>query len=283
MASKKDINKEIDVDADEAEEGQGPRLPQLDDGEMASVVSVALLERATRKPTPYTEGTLLDDMKGAAKFVNDPELRKALRQKEVSGIGTAATRAETIEKLKSAGYIEVKGKKLIPTPKGMAFIQWLDSVMPELTDVALTAQWQAKLDVVAESGGGAGFFNEVATDVRRIIEVFKKAPPMQFASTTTEKGSSTMSENRSSKPTEKMLDFAKRIATKINAELPAEAIADFDACKKFIDDNKDAAMRPTEKQLAFAQRIAGEKGVAVPDEALADGRKLSEWIDANKA
>lgn len=86
---------------------------------------------------------------------------------------------------------------------------------------------------------------------------------------------------RANKPSDKMLEFAKRIATKVGVKVPNEVMTDWDACKQFIDDNKEAAMRPSEKQIAFANRIAQEKGVSVPEEALKDGRELSKWIDEN--
>ncbi|MNR71652.1 DNA topoisomerase 3 [compost metagenome] len=276
MATKKTESQ--DIEKDEKEQ----RLPPLTDGEMATVVTVSLKERKTRAPKPYTEGTLLGDMKGAAKFVEDSELRKVLRQKDVSGIGTAATRAETIEKLKASGYLKASGKTITATPKGVAFIKWLDEVMPELTDVAVTARWQAKLDNVAVSGGGAAFEASVADDVRKLVSIFKVAPSMPTASTSSTKGTSSMTDNnRANKPSDKMLEFAKRIATKVGVKVPDAVMADWDECKKFIDEHKDAAMRPSEKQLTFANRIAQEKGLTIPEDVLKDGRELSKWIDEN--
>ncbi|KWT98319.1 MULTISPECIES: DNA topoisomerase [unclassified Variovorax] len=268
-----------DVEKDE----KAQRLPFLEDGELATVVRVELKTRKTRAPKPYTEGTLLDDMKGAAKFVEDATLRKAIRTKEASGIGTAATRAETIEKLKAVKYIKASGKTITATPKGLDFITWLESIMPELTDVALTARWQAELDGVAVSGGGKAFEAGVADNVRQLVSIFQVAPSMRLASTSSTEGSSSMTDTpkRANKPSDKMLEFAKRIADKVGKKVPDDVMADWDACKAFIDENKDAAMRPSEKQIAFAGRIAKEKGLTVPDDALKDGRELSRWIDEN--
>ena len=85
------------------------------------------------------------------------------------------------------------------------------------------------------------------------------------------------------KPTDKMLEFAKRIAAKLNQEVPQEVMLDIDACSKYIDANKDAAMRPTDKQMKFAESIAKDRGIEVPEDAKKDGRLLSKWIDENKA
>lgn len=84
------------------------------------------------------------------------------------------------------------------------------------------------------------------------------------------------------KPTENMVAFASRLAKRLNQQLPSDVLTDFDACRKFIDANKEAGMRPTEKQISFAERIAKEKGVSLPDDARSDSRRISEWIDANK-
>ncbi len=261
-------------------------LPELDDGELATVLSVDVKERKTKPPSHYTEGLLLDDMKGAAKFIeDDPELRKMLRS--VSGLGTAATRDATIEGLKHDKYIEKSGKHLVATAKGIAFIEWLDKVMPELTDVATTARWEAELALVAEKGGGKAFESRVETMVKNLVSILKSAPPLGVPSTSssTSKETSHMSETngqRASKPTDKMLEFAKSIAKRVGVRVPDEVMTDFDQCKQFIDSNKDAAMRPSDKQLNFANSIAERKGLTIPDEVLANGRELSKWIDDHK-
>lgn len=87
---------------------------------------------------------------------------------------------------------------------------------------------------------------------------------------------------RVGRPTDKMLEFAKNIASRVGKSVTDEIMTDFEACRAFIDENKEQALRPTERQLAFAQRIADEKSVEIPPEALANGRELSKWIDANK-
>lgn len=88
-------------------------------------------------------------------------------------------------------------------------------------------------------------------------------------------------QSRVSKPTDKMLEFAKNIAKKIGKPVPDDVMVSFDACKAYLDANKDAAMRPSDKQLNFANVIAERKGLTVPPEALGNGKELSKWIDAN--
>ena len=89
-------------------------------------------------------------------------------------------------------------------------------------------------------------------------------------------------EPRKSNPTDKMLEYAKSIATRVNVRVPDEVMTDFEACKAFIDQHKDAAMRPSDKQLNFANSIAERKGLTVPAETAANGKELSKWIDLHK-
>ncbi len=261
-------------------------LPDIEDGEIGVVESIEVRERKTKPPALYTEGTLLDDMKAAAKFVeDDPALKKML--KEASGLGTAATRDSIIEGLKHDKYIEKSGKNLVATAKGIAFIEWLDNIMPELTDVALTARWEAELSLVAQQGGGKAFEARVVEQVKKLITILKSAHPLGVPSSpsSTSKESNSMSETptkRANKPTDKMLEFAKNVAKRIGVRVPDEVMTDFDACRAFLDANKDAAMRPSDKQLNFAKSIAERKGIDIPEDVLANGRELSKWIDDHK-
>lgn len=66
---------------------------------------------------------------------------------ERKGLGTPATRASIIEKLVSSGFVERKGKNLIPTRNGINLV----TVLPEvLTSPQLTADWENKLSLVAK-------------------------------------------------------------------------------------------------------------------------------------
>ncbi len=83
---------------------------------------------------------------------------------------------------------------------------------------------------------------------------------------------------RRSNPTDKMLSYARKLADELNIELPAEAEANFEACRDFIDGHADT-VPPTEKQIEFAERLAEAEGIDLPDETRASKRKLSAWLD----
>lgn len=121
-------------------------LPALEKGDTVLVQDTENIKRQTKPPPPYTEGTLIQAMKGIAKQVEDPKLKAIL--KENAGIGTEATRANIIEALLQRKLLEREGKKkhLRATPKGVALIGMLPKAVK---DPALTAAWEQALEMVA--------------------------------------------------------------------------------------------------------------------------------------
>ena len=115
-------------------------LPALTEGQVFESVAASVTEHFTSPPKPYTEDTLLSAMENAGKedMPDDAERR---------GLGTPATRAAIIEKLVSGGFVERKGKNLIPTKAGVNLV----TVLPELlTSPKLTADWEQRLNEVAK-------------------------------------------------------------------------------------------------------------------------------------
>ena len=109
-----------------------------------------ITEHFTSPPKPYTEDTLLSAMENAGKE-DIPE------DAERKGLGTPATRAAIIEKLVAAGFVERKGKNLIPTKAGINLV----TVLPEaLTSPILTAEWEQRLSAVAKGEVDPGEFME---------------------------------------------------------------------------------------------------------------------------
>ena len=88
---------------------------------------------------------------------------------ERKGLGTPATRAAIIEKLVSAGFVERKGKNLIPTKAGLNIV----TVLPEpLTSSMLTAEWEQKLTDIAKGGNADGFLNGIHAMVEDIVSTY---------------------------------------------------------------------------------------------------------------
>ncbi len=104
-------------------EESGKDLPTLRPGGGATCDKAETVAKKTSPPSHYTEGTLIAAMNRIHQFVDDPELKRRL--KETAGIGTEATRAGIIETLKKRRFIAEKGKRLLDTPTGRALIQSL--------------------------------------------------------------------------------------------------------------------------------------------------------------
>ena len=89
---------------------------------------------------------------------------------ERKGLGTPATRAAIIEKLVAAGFVERKGKNLIPTKAGINLV----TVLPEpLTSPMLTAEWEQKLTEIARGGADPDtFMDGIRTMVQEIVSTY---------------------------------------------------------------------------------------------------------------
>lgn len=135
---------------------------------LATVVVATTKERVTRPPVPYTEGTLIQAMKQAGRHIEDEEARESAKGLE---IGTEATRAATLERLKQVGYIRADGKKLHVTEKGQAVIRLARSAgLHLLTSPEMTAKWESALGLVAKGEVDAGaFVKKVEAFVRHLV------------------------------------------------------------------------------------------------------------------
>ncbi len=131
-------------DKEENDEAEQFSIPKLSVGDPAQSIDTQTLSKKTKPPARFTEGTLIAAMKNVAKFVDNPELKKTL--KETSGIGTEATRADIIEKLLARDYINRNKKQLISTRKGRSLIK----ILPvNMTNPGTTALWEQTLDDIA--------------------------------------------------------------------------------------------------------------------------------------
>lgn len=130
----------------------GPHLPSL-------------TEKWTQPPKPYTEATLLRAMETAGKFVDNDELRDAMKE---NGIGRPSTRAAIIETLFKRRYIRKERKNLIPTPTGIELIGLIHEELlksPELTGI-----WEKKLrDIEHQTYDAVQFINELKLQISDIV------------------------------------------------------------------------------------------------------------------
>ncbi|MEY8413323.1 DNA topoisomerase 3 [Lachnospiraceae bacterium 62-26] len=146
-------------------------LPMLQEGQIFETVSASVREGKTSPPKHYTEDSLLAAMEtaGAEDMPEDAERK---------GLGTPATRAATLEKLVSAGFVQRKKKQLIPTEKGTNLIL----VLPDnIKSPMLTAEWESMLKQVERGELDAGSFMEQIADMSRTLVKEHTAPEERFA------------------------------------------------------------------------------------------------------
>ncbi|MBR1644172.1 MAG: DNA topoisomerase 3 [Bacteroidales bacterium] len=164
------------------EEGE-KRLPNFTKGERGPH-SPALVEKWTTPPKPYTEASLLRAMETAGKFVEQDELRDALKE---NGIGRPSTRAAIIETLFRRGYIRKERKALVATATGVDLIGVIQEEL--LKSAELTGQWEKKLrDIEAHRYSAAQFIDELKAMVSEIVHnVLSDVTGRQVASAETQR------------------------------------------------------------------------------------------------
>ncbi len=150
-------NKQEDEDT-----GGGSAL-NFAEGQTFENVPVSVTEHFTSPPKPYTEDTLLAAMEraGAEDMPEDAERK---------GLGTPATRASIIEKLVSGGFVERKGKSLVPTKAGIN----LATILPDiLTSPMLTAEWEQKLNQIAKGEASADtFMADISAMASELVQTY---------------------------------------------------------------------------------------------------------------
>lgn len=151
-------------------------LPSLEEGLTVNTRDVTIKQDETKPPARYTEGTLLSAMEGAGKLIDDDELREAMKE---TGLGTPATRAAIIERLKQVGYIEADGKTLRPTEKGEELIARIN--LPVLLSPELTGQWEKRLrDIEQSKESPMAFMTGVTALTMALIEAARKSDAGSF-------------------------------------------------------------------------------------------------------
>lgn len=110
-------------------------VPQISEGDRVVICDVDAEERFEPKPSRYNPGSLLEKM-------------------EREGIGTKATRADTIATLVERGY--VSGESMEASELGFAVEEAMERFAPSIVGTGLTREIEEKLEAVEEAGRGEG-------------------------------------------------------------------------------------------------------------------------------
>ena len=156
------LKKKADTENDE-ENALSLDVPPFAEGQTFDNQQAAVTEHFTTPPKPHNEASLLSAMERAGNEETDPDAERR-------GLGTPATRAAIIEKLVKGGFVERKGKQLIPTKSGIELV----CVLPEvLTSPQLTADWENNLTQIAKGNADPdSFMTGIETMTRELVSTY---------------------------------------------------------------------------------------------------------------
>ena len=138
-------------------------VPDFSEGQTFENPAAKVTEHATTPPKPHNEASLLSAMERAGNEDTDPDAERR-------GLGTPATRAAVIEKLVKGGFVERKGKQLLPTKDGTNLV----CVLPDsLTSPQLTAAWENNLTQIAKGNADpTAFMQGIEAMARELVKTY---------------------------------------------------------------------------------------------------------------
>ncbi|WP_438350908.1 DNA topoisomerase 3 [Paenibacillus sp. FA6] len=173
-----------DKDEEDEEENEVNEPFSILRNDSVTCTDAIVKEKDTQPPKHFTEGTLLKAMESAGKQIENEELRDAMKD---SGLGTPATRAATIERLKGVGYVEMQGKRIELTQKGRMVIELIRGAGIELlTSPEMTGQWERRLNEISRGTASdeqfMGNVKKFATMIVDKVRVQSRADKTSFES-----------------------------------------------------------------------------------------------------
>ena len=187
---------------DKSNDDDSQVLPPLTLNESVTHTSDEIKKSTTTKPKLYTEGTLIKAMASIhnelANIVDTyyPDKQQANEMvekykkvlKDTAGLGTEATRANTIAKLKEREYIILDKKNIVITDKGKAIMALLTSEknlneFSTLTSPLTTAIYEQQLEQVLNGQFTAEKFNSnlhtlIADKIKLVNEILDQTTPI---------------------------------------------------------------------------------------------------------
>lgn len=158
-----------DVFEEEEEETSDQTLPDIKENQSYPIKQIVLSTHFSKPPARYSEATLLSAMEHPGKFIQNAKMKSILE--DANGIGTVATRADIIEKLLKANYVEKRGNFIYPLSKG---IQLISLVPQDLRSPLLTAKWEERLTKIAQGkDSDVAFKKEVRKYASALVEAVK--------------------------------------------------------------------------------------------------------------
>lgn len=154
-------------------------LPMVNKDDIVYVVDSKVNAVTKKPPKLHTEKTLLRVMETCGKSFKDEEDSEEMMASILSGfsIGTPATRAETIKRLKDIGYIKSKGKSLTTTELGRTIVEIFP--VKELFDLEYTGRLEKTLSDIEKGKFSKDEFLKMIEDfTKKAIDDIKKDTSM---------------------------------------------------------------------------------------------------------
>jgi DNA topoisomerase-3 len=253
-------------------------LPPLEEG-AAAVLSEARVEAKRTQPPPrYSEGTLVDAMQNAWRFVEDPALRDRL--KEAKGIGTPATRAEIIKGLKRQNLLAAEGKLVLPTSAGLQLYELLRRSAPMLVDPGTTALWEMRLDeIVTGKTDFRTVIDGVAAAANGLIEALQSQSSQKVDLQKEAQGRGS-EQRRHRRPNHSRKTNGGRLVSSPRRSRTTRATTE-KATEPGQSNQSEVRGRrePTAKMIAYAQMLARSRKAALPDNYQGDFDVCRRFLD----
>ena len=151
------------ADPEDGDNAPVSEVPPFVEGQTFDSPEARVTEHDTTPPKPHNEASLLSAMERAGNEETDPDAER-------KGLGTPATRAAVIEKLVNGGFVQRKGKQLLPTKDGINLV----CVLPEaLTSPKLTAEWENNLTQIAKGKADPeDFMQGIEAMARELVKAY---------------------------------------------------------------------------------------------------------------
>ena len=254
------------------------RLPTLTDGEEAVLREPKIENKRTIPPPRYNEGTLIDAMQNAWRFVEDKAMRDRL--KEAKGIGTPATRAEIIKGLKRQNLLTTDGKLVVPTEAGLQLFELLREAAPPLVDPGTTAQWEMHLDAVVTSQMDfRSVIDGIATEAGKMIAVLRQRPRggVDLQAEPTVKATGSKRRTRKTQGSAKAVPATKKPRKSVSTKPRKQKTPKAGNAAETVGARQNG--KPTPRMVSYAQRLAKMKGIALPSDFDRDFQACRRFLD----
>ncbi len=216
----------------EKESKDDNELPLLKVGETVKCVEAKLESKKTKPPARYNNSTLVQAMTDAAKYIEDPELKKIL--KITKGLGTVATQANIIKNALRYEYIKEEKNNYVTTEKGRLLMQ---AVPDMIKSIETTAYWESMLEEIATGDKTSEQFFEVQK--KALVDIISDMKEGKYKIETAV---------GMTYQCPKCNSGLKRIKSQKNGKFYWVCL-DKENCKSIFQDNRGKPLEPTEREV----------------------------------